>query len=105
MWCSNDCGLAAARNHSWGFAQAEALKRDDYKCKRCGHQGGESYTDRGGKQHHYRRGHGMEVNHIKPLVGRGYHNGCVHHQENLETLCHTCHVSVTKAQRAERKRA
>ncbi|MBI3743353.1 MAG: HNH endonuclease [Chloroflexi bacterium] len=44
----------------------------------------------------------MEVNHIKPLKGRGYRIGCAHHLDNLQTLCHRCHVDVTKQQRASR---
>lgn len=46
-----------------------------------------------------------EVNHKTPLVGQGYAWGCVHHSDNLETLCHRCHVQVTKWQRSERKLA
>jgi hypothetical protein len=44
----------------------------------------------------------LEVNHIDPLVGRGYSMSCYHHQDNLEVLCHDCHVVVTNAQRRER---
>lgn len=46
-----------------------------------------------------------EVNHREPLVGKGYAWSCAHHAVNLETLCHRCHVQVTKRQRAERKMA
>ncbi len=46
----------------------------------------------------------MEVNHIEPLNGRGYHIGCVHHLDNLQTLCHGCHGKVTLQQRSERNR-
>ena len=34
-----------------------------------------------------------------PLVGRGYGLSCAHHPENLEILCHTHHVEVTREQR------
>jgi 5-methylcytosine-specific restriction endonuclease McrA len=40
-----------------------------------------------------------EVNHIEPRRGRGYNLGCHNHAENLETLCHACHLDVTKSQR------
>jgi len=43
-----------------------------------------------------------EVNHIDPRVGEGYGFGCWNHQDNLETLCHSCHVKVTKLQRHDR---
>jgi hypothetical protein len=43
-----------------------------------------------------------EVNHKDPLVGRGYHQGCHHHLDGLETLCHPCHVVETTRQRRER---
>lgn len=41
----------------------------------------------------------LEVNHIEPRRGEGYAAGCHHHLDNLETLCHPCHVEVTTAQR------
>lgn len=49
------------------------------------------------------RGRRPEVNHIEPRNGQGYRKGCHHHQSNLETLCHTCHVRVTTEQRRARK--
>jgi hypothetical protein len=48
----------------------------------------------------YRADHELEVNHIEPRHGRGYQAGCWNHQANLETLCHRCHVAVTRLQRA-----
>jgi 5-methylcytosine-specific restriction endonuclease McrA len=44
-----------------------------------------------------------EVNHKEPRVGQGYGFGCWNHPENLETLCHRCHVRVTSQQKRERK--
>lgn len=41
----------------------------------------------------------MEVNHRVPVLGRHGENGCHHHQDGIETLCHGCHVDVTNAQR------
>ena len=40
----------------------------------------------------------LEVNHRVPRRGGGYHAGCHHHLEGLETLCHRCHAEVTAAQ-------
>jgi hypothetical protein len=44
----------------------------------------------------------LEVNHVDPRNGRGYHQGCHHHLDRLESLCHGCHVEETNAQRAAR---
>lgn len=35
-----------------------------------------------------------------PVRGGGYGDGCAHHQDNLEVLCHACHVEATARQRA-----
>lgn len=45
-----------------------------------------------------------EVNHIIPVVGGNRSVSCLNHEENLEVLCHSCHVPTTKAQ-AEARRA
>ena len=83
-WCSQDCALWYANNHSWSFVRLAALKRDG-KCVRCGS------TNQ------------LEVNHIVPRNGQGYGPGCWHHLEGLETLCHECHVKVTTEQRRSAK--
>lgn len=79
-WCSRKCERAWQDEHVWGFARHAARERDGRRCVRCG-------------------GNGSEVNHIEPRRGEGYHAGCHHHLDNLETLCHGCHVEVTTAQR------
>ena len=43
----------------------------------------------------------LEVNHRAPRRGGGYHAGCHHHPDGLETLCHRCHAEIT----AEQQRA
>jgi len=98
-WCSRKCTRVFLVNHQWTPAQLAALKRDGYTCRHCGFCPGKQ-PDRIGRMIWRRRHHGMEVNHIAPLNGRGYRIGCVHHQENLETLCHSCHLEVTMRQRA-----
>lgn len=40
----------------------------------------------------------LEVNHIDPRRGGGYGPGCWNHLDNLETLCHRCHLDVTAEQ-------
>jgi hypothetical protein len=84
-WCSDACVQRWTENHEWGAASAAAVRRDRKRCRRCGS------TDN------------LEVNHRRPRVGRGYHQGCHHHLKLLETLCHDCHVDETNAQ-AERRR-
>lgn len=93
-WCSTDCSLAIWRQHDWNGARKAAKKRDGYRCVQCG---------KGDDVDHLLRSR-LEVNHIEPRVGRGYGFGCWNHLDNLETLCHDCHVIVTKAQAAERRR-
>lgn len=59
-----------------------AKRRDKYKCVKCGSK------------------FKLEVNHIKPCIGRHGKWGCWHHVENLETLCRECHLEATRQQRA-----
>jgi 5-methylcytosine-specific restriction endonuclease McrA len=47
----------------------------------------------------------LEVNHIVPANGAHGVVSCVHHLDNIETLCHPCHVKVTNAQRNARRSA
>lgn len=128
-WCSDACVTIWFENHSWGSARAAALRRDEHQCNQCGRVGGTvlddaCYTCGPGwpclvvratddppgtypsydSWRHYQVSHliELEVNHIVPRVGAGYHEGCHHHLELLETLCHTCHVRVTTEQRRAR---
>lgn len=86
-WCSKECSDEYTRAHDWGWARNAAKKRDGGQCVTCGST------------------RALEVNHIDPRVGQGYGFGCWNHPENLETLCHDCHVEVTKAQAAARRAA
>ena len=45
----------------------------------------------------------VEVNHRTPALGAHGTLSCVHHLENLETLCVVCHKSTTAAMRARRR--
>lgn len=40
-----------------------------------------------------------EVHHKVPVGKRGYLPGCIHHLDNLETLCHAHHVEADMARR------
>lgn len=83
-WCRREHSDAYSREHQWTWAREAAKTRDRRRCVTCGST------------------KALEVNHIAPRVGRGYGFGCWNHLENLETLCHDCHVKVTNAQRAAR---
>lgn len=89
-WCSDACANAYTDaiygQHDWNLARHKAYLRDQ-KCVTCGS------TEK------------LEVNHIVPRNGAGYGRGCHHHLENLETLCHSCHVKVTNEQRRLRRAA
>lgn len=103
-YCSDPCRVEFERNHFWTSARAAALERAkvyrippkltqrgevavtqrwDMLCARCGE---EPYDP--------------EVNHIVPLNGRREFFSCSHHLDNLEVLCHDCHLVVTREQRA-----
>jgi hypothetical protein len=84
-WCSGVCADLFWGNHGWSWARIRAMERDGRACVRCQ-----------GK-------HSLECNHIVPLVGSGYENGCIHHLDGLETLCHDCHVAETTRQIRERR--
>ena len=101
-WCSIKCANAFLNQHQWTKAQRLALRRDKYTCQVCGFSASKR-PDRIGRMIWRRHHHGMEVNHIRPLNGRGYHIGCVHHLDNLQTLCHDCHLGVTLRQRTARE--
>jgi 5-methylcytosine-specific restriction endonuclease McrA len=79
-WCSDRCRRTFSRNHWWPRASSAALRRDKYACVRCGER---------------RR---LEVNHIEPIRGGPRTMSCLNHLDNLETLCHACHLIVTAQQ-------
>lgn len=83
-YCTDDCRLVFYVNHIWTMAREHALRLSRWTCKTCGER---------------KR---LEVNHVVPRVGKGYGFGCAHHQDNLEVLCHACHVKVTNRQRRAR---
>jgi 5-methylcytosine-specific restriction endonuclease McrA len=111
-WCSTECSRFYTRNHYWPNARAAALNRDGHRCVKC--QWSKELFDQlaGGQYFLWSRAtlklckddNWLEVNHIVPRAGEGYGMGCHHHQSNLETLCHKCHVKVTRRQRVQRVR-
>lgn len=124
-WCRRACSDAFNVAHNWTSARDEAKRRDRFTCRRCGHWEREPdawarfllwycYTagllteDQCRRLEFWdlnlttvgaRRGWAIEVNHIQPRLGAGYGFGCWNHPENLESLCHDCHLLATKAQK------
>lgn len=90
-------------NHIWGEARQTRIARDKGTCQRCG-GGARVFVRAWGLQPGRITWTAAEVNHIDPRNGAGYGNGCWNHQDNLETLCHACHVETTKQQGRERRR-
>ncbi len=103
-WCGKTCADTATLRHFWSQARTAALTRNRRAGGWCDHCGVPDPGKRpDGKRYRY-RSH-FEVNHIVPLVGayRGW--SCLNHPDNLEVLCHACHVYVTNQQRASRRLA
>lgn len=96
-WCSKACSQVFEINHYWQFARRAALKRDRYRCVKCGVE-----PLRSTRMTVVEKEIWLEVNHIVPREGQGYNAGCHHHLAGLETLCHPCHVGVTNEQRRNR---
>ena len=110
-WCANGCDQLYWQNHRWNQARACALSRARvYGWRR--RWVGPLNSDGGVRLAWTHLGHrcahcgttttAPEVNHISPALGRHGQESCIHHQDNLEVLCHDCHLDVTRAQRAAR---
>lgn len=110
-WCSDRCGELFWMNHWWSVARSAAKRRDRYRCRRCGSRGPKRPT---AAAHRTRNAYlkalrawraekkvaRLEVNHIDPCGGKHGQLSCVHHLDNLETLCLPCHKEHTAALRA-----
>jgi 5-methylcytosine-specific restriction protein A len=111
-WCSDRCGDAFWANHWWSVARSTAKRRDKYRCKRCGARGPKrptvaahrtraAYLKAMRAWREQKKVGRLEVNHIEPAAGRHGQLSCVHHLNNLETLCLPCHKEHTAALRAQ----
>jgi hypothetical protein len=107
-WCSDRCGEAFWENHWWSVARRAAKRRDKYRCRRCGHappkRPSKARFPRAAEfraaMRAWRAGRPterLEVNHRLPALGAHRALSCVHHLENLETLCVACHRVETAA--------
>jgi hypothetical protein len=111
-WCSDDCARFYERNHYWPNARVAALQRDGHRCIKCDWHKELFDQLADGQYFMWSRtaltqnsdDNWLEVNHITPRLGQGYGMGCHNHLSNLETLCHRCHVKVTRRQRIDRIR-
>lgn len=92
-WCGDGCDDIYWENHRWTRAREAAKARNvaryegrfpsHWRCCRCGC--------------HTRY---PEVNHLRQALGAHDQESCLHHQENLEVLCHDCHLVETARQRS-----
>ena len=101
-WCGKACANAATVRHYWPRARTAALTRNRRSgglCEHCAAPDPGRRTD--GKRYRY-RSH-FEVNHIVALNGAARGWSCLNHPDNLEALCHDCHLNVTNAQRLQRR--
>jgi hypothetical protein len=114
-WCSERCSDAFWDNHWWSRARAAAKKRDKYRCAQCGHVPPKRPTRaRFPVESAYRTAmrawragrteNRVEVNHRRPALGAHGTLSCIHHLDNLETLCVLCHKAITAAARREAAR-
>jgi len=98
IWCSEKCyGIAydASIIYDWQKTRDEVLKRDDLTCQKCGRRGLSASRD---FTHPALR---AEVDHIVPIADDA-DPAKQFDRENLQTLCHNCHVKVTQERRLEK---
>lgn len=105
VWCSKKCKRVWDQNHLYRKARSECrrLSRKPCPCPRvrshptCAHCGKcQGVLLESGSR--------LECNHRVPLLG-GYRTiTCANHLINLEMLCRTCHLSVTRQQRVTYKK-
>ena len=105
-WCSDACADDFWRNHWWSLARRAAKRRDRYRCRHCGQpQPPRPSRRRFPREADFRaamrtwrserKTRRLEVNHRLPARGAHRSLSCLHHLDNLETLCTGCHRAVT----------
>lgn len=83
-WCSDECSDWYFSNHVFNVARHRARVRDNHRCVNgCERDGW----------------NGVEVDHIEAARGLHGKHACVHHLDNLRSLCVPCHKARTAAQR------
>lgn len=73
------------RGRAWMRIRQRVLLRDRYRCQTCIREGRPSPPDPSN-----------EIDHVKPLDHGGSDS-----DDNLETICHDCHVRKTNGSRAQ----
>lgn len=104
-YCSDQHAREFERHHLWFVARRVARRRARYRCERCGFAPATIRRDPRARASYSRYELKLEVNHVRPLVGAYRLVSCANHQDNLEVLCHRCHVAATAEQRATRVEA
>ena len=81
VYCSAKCSKWFEANHVWRRARTAARRRDKYSCTVCGVH--KNVTP-------------IDVDHREPINGMNYNiPSCMHHQDNLQTLCKVHHKEKT----------
>jgi ribosomal protein S27AE len=78
----NYIGTDDYRGPNWKVQREKALKRDNYRCVRCGVTNGE---------HTKNFGYGLHVHHIQPRKEFDDDDPRQNDLSNLISLCHSCH--------------
>jgi len=102
-WCGKTCAEAATLRHYWPRARAAALARNRRAGGLCEHCGA---PDPGKRWVQLTPGAlcmTPSAWHWPPTCNTPGRWSCLNHQDNLEALCHACHVQVTNQQRASRR--
>jgi 5-methylcytosine-specific restriction endonuclease McrA len=83
-WCSDECAKEYGANHWFTDAAYQVRIRDNHACTRCPS-----------------KRIPLHVHHVQPALGKHRKTSCIHHQDNLTTLCTDCH----KAEHAKKDAA
>lgn len=94
-YCSDAHARAFEAQHVWPAARRLARRRARWACQRCGFKPSAVRKDPAQLALYSRHELKLEVNHIEALRGTYRFVSCLNHAENLEVLCHRCHVAWT----------
>jgi hypothetical protein len=94
-YCSDAHAREFEANHVWPAARRLARRRARWTCQRCGFRPSAVRKDPARAALYARHELKLEVNHITALRGGYRFVSCLNHADNLEVLCHRCHVAAT----------